>query len=136
MPAVEIEIPSRSAYVGVVRLALTALGRAEGLDEGLVDDVKIAVSEACANAVLANEEADGDAAVTVSWRADGERLEIDVSDRGPVHEPRPEREVDSEGFSTRSLMSFALLSTLADECARVPRRGGGMTTHLVFARRA
>ena len=60
MALVQLEIPPRSPYVGVVRLALSSLARAAGLDEEKVDDIKIAVSEACANAVLNNEEANSD----------------------------------------------------------------------------
>jgi serine/threonine-protein kinase RsbW len=131
---VEIEVPSRSAYVGVVRLALSALGRSAGLDEDVVDDLKIAVSEACANAVLANEDADGDAPVTVSWTETDDGVVVEVGDRGPVHDPRPEKEFDSQGFSTRSLMSFSLLSTLAANCRRTPREGGGMSTQMSFSR--
>jgi serine/threonine-protein kinase RsbW len=132
---VELEIPSRSAYVAVVRLALAALARSRGLDEEVVDDLKIAVSEACANAVLSNEAAGIDAPVTVGWIEDGDRLVVDVGDRGEVYDPNdPAAEYDSQGFSTRSLMSFSLLSSLADSCEMSPRPGGGMTAHLVFRR--
>lgn len=134
MALVEIEVPSRTAYVGVVRLALSALARSAGLDEDVVDDLKIAVSEACANAVLANEDADGDVSVTVAWTETDDGIVVEVGDRGPIHDPRPDEEVDSQGFSTRSVLSFSLLTALAADCSRTPREGGGMSTQMSFPR--
>ncbi|HEV3473097.1 MAG TPA: ATP-binding protein, partial [Actinomycetota bacterium] len=87
MPTVEIDIPPRSSYVGVVRLAVASLARAEGLDEEQVEDLRIAVSEACANAVLAHEEQDSDEPVSVRWIQDDSRIVIEVADRGATTEP-------------------------------------------------
>jgi serine/threonine-protein kinase RsbW len=134
VPDVELEIPSRSAYVAVVRLALASLARARGLDEELVDDIRIAASEACANAVMANEAAGVGAPVSVTWSERPDALVLEVSDRGEAREPAAAGEVDSHGFSTRSLMSYALVDALADECAMAARAGGGSTTRLVFRR--
>ena len=134
---VEIEIPSRSVYVGVVRLALASLARSAGLEEEVVDDLKIAVSEACANAVLSNEDAGSDAPVTVTWMESPDRLVVEVGDRGQVYdEAAPGQEYDSQGFSTRALMSLALLKTLVEECDLRPRDGGGMCARLSFTRSA
>jgi serine/threonine-protein kinase RsbW len=132
---VEIEIPSRSAYVAVVRLAISSLARSANLKEEMVDDLKIAVSEACANAVMSNEEAGSAAPVTVTWREEPERLLVEVGDRGAVYDPQaPENGLDSQGYSTRFLMSFSLLETLVDEWEVTPREGGGMCAHLAFRR--
>ena len=134
MAQVEIEIPSRTVYVGVVRLALASLARSAGLDEEVVDDLKIAVSEACANAVLSNEDAGGDAPVTVTWTDSGDRLTVEVGDRGSVYDADSSEQLDSQGFSTRSLMSFSLLKTLVEVCELTPREGGGMCARLTFSR--
>lgn len=130
MSTVEIEIPSKSAYVGVVRLALASLARAAGLDEESVDDMKIAVGEACANAVLANEDAGVDAPVTVHWELEPERVVIEVGDRGagPIRAVEPD---DSLGVASRPIMSMALLDQLVDECELLQRPEGGTTARLV-----
>ncbi len=130
-----MEIPSRSVYVGVVRLALASLARKAGLGEEVVDDLKIAVSEACANAVLSNEDAGSGAPVTVTWTETPESLIVEVGDRGAVYDlDDPDAQLDSQGYSTRSLMSFALLKSLVDGCEVSPRDGGGMCAHLSFSR--
>jgi anti-sigma regulatory factor (Ser/Thr protein kinase) len=131
---VEIEIPARSAYVAVVRLALASLARAAGLDEEVVDDLKIAVGEACTNAVLSHEASGSDAPVTVTWSDDdGAHLIVEVGDRGPVYDPSA-AVLDGQGVSTRLVMSLALLRSLVDECSITPREGGGMCARLGFRR--
>jgi serine/threonine-protein kinase RsbW len=131
--AVHIEIPPRSAYVGVVRLAIASLARAADFAEDAVEDLKIAVSEACANAVLSMEEAHSSDPVSVSWNEEGKRIVIEVSDTGVVPES-PSEDVDSQGFSTRLFMSHALLTSLVDEYQFVPRDSGGMVSRLIIAR--
>ena len=134
MALVQLEIPPRSPYVGVVRLALSSLARAAGLDEEKVDDIKIAVSEACANAVISNEEAGSDDPVTVSWEENEDAVRIEVTDRGAMFNPDGVEQADSQGFSTRTVMSMALLKSLVDDCQFEPRTGGGTTTRLQINR--
>lgn len=112
MSAVEITIPPRSVYVGVVRLAVASLARQAGFDEDKVDDLRIAVSEACTNAVLAHEEAGREESIIVRWADESDRLVVDVE--GTV-EPPPGEPEDSHGFSSRRVLSQALLESLVDE---------------------
>jgi serine/threonine-protein kinase RsbW len=133
MATVELEIPPRSVYVGVVRLAVASLARASGLDEETVDDLKIAVSEACANAVLGLEEIGSDEAISITFSDEGARLELEVADRGPGPS-RAAPQADSQGFDSRSTMSAALLESLVDECVIAARAGGGTITRLAIAR--
>ncbi|MGH2807359.1 MAG: ATP-binding protein [Actinomycetota bacterium] len=132
MPVVEIAIPPRSPYVGVVRLAVSSLARTAGLDEEKVDDIRIAVSEACTNAVLAHEESGSHDPVAITWSDVAERIEIDVDQA--VATPDDPATTDSAGFSTRSVLSGSLLESLVDECTFTPRPGGGTRTHLVVLR--
>ena len=134
MPTVELEIPSRSPYVGVVRLAMASLARSAGFDEEAVDDLKIAVSEACANSVLSNEEAGVTSGVNVTWELHDDRLVIEVADRGNVYDPDGPPQEDSQGFHSRWFMSVALLQSLVDDSEFVPRDGGGMIARLIFTR--
>jgi len=134
MALVRLEIPPRSPYVGVVRLAVSSLARSAGLDEEKVDDIKIAVSEACANAVLNNEEAGVDDPVSITWDEDNGAVLIEVADRGPTIDASGTDEVDTQGFSTRAVMSIALLKSLVDGCEFEAREGGGMTTRLKINR--
>jgi anti-sigma regulatory factor (Ser/Thr protein kinase) len=128
MTTVELQIPPRSVYVGVVRLAVASLARAAGLDEETVYDLKIAVSEACANAVLGSEEAGAEEPITITFSEDGGVLELDILDHAPLPPATDPR--DSQGFDSRAVMSLALLESLVDECSIHPGPDGGTHTHL------
>ena len=132
VPSVRLEIPPQSAYVAIARLAITSLGRAAGLDEEKLDDLKIAISESCANAVLAVQEAGVDAPIEISFTAGADALEVVVGHSGPGHAETSE--ADSQGFSTQRVMSMALLRSLVDELDLSPRAGGGMQARLLLNR--
>lgn len=76
-----IVIPADSAQVRVARLVATAAARRAGLDEELVDDVRLAVGEALARAVLRGEGVDS-ATVSVRLFDEGGRFAVEVSDSG------------------------------------------------------
>jgi anti-sigma regulatory factor (Ser/Thr protein kinase) len=130
---VELEIPPKSVYVGVVRLAIASLARAAGLDEETVDDLKIAVSEALANAVLGLEESEAGDPITVTFNDEGDGLQLEIADRAAPPDGSSDPQ-DSQGFDSRTTMSLALLESLVDTCQITPREGGGTTTRLSIAR--
>jgi serine/threonine-protein kinase RsbW len=115
-----------------VRLAVASLARGAGFDEERVDDIRIAVSEAATNAVLTNEEASVDEAITVAWRHSDDRAVVEVGDRGGSPALEEATLEDSQGFSSRIVMSVALLRELADELVYEPRDGGGTIARLTF----
>lgn len=132
MADVELSIPARSAYVGVVRLAIGALARAVRLDEEVVEDLRTAVSEACTNAVLSHEQLGVDAPVIVTWREEPDRLLVEIADEGAVYDPK---NLDVDDTQTLRLsMSVAMLRSLVDDCEISPRSGPGMSTRFVVPR--
>ena len=134
---VELEIPPGSAYVAIARLAFAALARGAGLDEELVEELKIALSEACTNAVLIHEESSVHEPVILRWMEQPERLTLEVADRGPSPDVDVQAsEFDSQGFSSRMVMSRVLLEALVDGCEFIPRPGGGTITRLQVLRQA
>ena len=133
MATVELQVPPSPVYVGVVRLAVASLARSSGLDEEAVDDLKIAVSEACANAVLGLEQSDATDPITITMSEEGNTLALEIADRAPATDLTADPQ-DSQGFDTRSMMSLALLESLVDECRIGPRDGGGTITRLSVTR--
>ncbi len=127
-------IPSRPAYVRLVRLALASLARSSGLPEEAIEDLKTAVGEACANAVLMTSEAGGDDPLRVRWNDEPERIVVEVGERVPERETAVDTSngVDSSGFDTRLVMSAALLDTLVDQCEMVRYQGGGLYARLTL----
>lgn len=132
MMAIEITIPSKPEYVAVVRLALSSLARDLEMDEEAVDEMKIAVSEACANAVVASRDAGSDGPITVKWESHEASIVVEIGDSaggstvaGPLD--------DSQGFSTRRAMSEALLRSLVTKLEILPLATGSLT-RLTLAR--
>lgn len=134
MAEVDIAIPGRPAYVRIVRLAVASLARSSGLEDEAIEDLKIAVGEACANAVLEAEP--GAEGVKVRWSDEPERIVVEVGDSPAGRSPAVDAPtaVDSGGFSTRLVMSTALLESLVDECEVVNYEGGGIHARLVINR--
>jgi serine/threonine-protein kinase RsbW len=78
---VRLTFPAKSDYLLLARLALSGLARSFPLDAEVLADMKLAVTEACGNAVRhAYDEGDGQ--VTVRLVAEGDRLELVVEDEG------------------------------------------------------
>ncbi len=82
--SLELSVPSRTEYIAVVRLVVASLVSARrSVAAERIDDLKLAVSEACTNAMeanLASRQADPRVVVTV-WEAP-ERLEVCIADSG------------------------------------------------------
>ena len=93
--AVVIAIPASSEYVRVVRLAVAGVATRMRFSYEQIEDIKLAVSEACNNAILHAEPLDGQLATQVIVRIlpGEERLEITVFDQG--HVPAPGLEIPS-----------------------------------------
>jgi anti-sigma regulatory factor (Ser/Thr protein kinase) len=78
---VRLSFPAKSDYLLLARLALSGLARDGRIDDELLADLKLAVTEACGNAVR-HAYPDGEGEVSVSYLVDGEVLVILVEDQG------------------------------------------------------
>ena len=104
-PDLSLTLPARAENVAVVRHAIGGLGDAIDISDQTLSDVKLAVTEACTNAVVhAYPEGDGPLEVAVFVR--GERLVVLVRDEGRGIVPR----TDSPGLG----LGLPLIATLAE----------------------
>ncbi|HET6874274.1 MAG TPA: ATP-binding protein [Acidimicrobiales bacterium] len=86
--SLELTVPSRAEYIAVVRLVVSSLATARrALADDRIDDLKLAVSEACTNAIEANMETGLDAPVVVSCWESQDRFEVSVADSGAGFDP-------------------------------------------------
>ncbi|WP_202080808.1 anti-sigma B factor RsbW [Caldalkalibacillus salinus] len=82
---VELKVPAKPEYVGVVRLFLSGVASRLGFTIDEVEDIKLAVAEACTNATLhAYKEDEGQMIITCTSYDD--RLEVMVIDHGESFE--------------------------------------------------
>jgi len=80
---VELTFSPVPANVRTARLIASTLGRRNGLDESLVDEVKLAVGEACARAVSLHRRHDLAGDVRVCFSDDDGSFTVTVTDGGP-----------------------------------------------------
>jgi serine/threonine-protein kinase RsbW len=80
---VRLELPAQPAFVGVARSVVAAVASAlDGIDDDRLEDLRVAVSEACTNAVEAHRRDALDDRVVVTCTRSDEQLEIRIEDSG------------------------------------------------------
>ena len=116
--SVKLALPARPENVAVVRQALAGMTDALEIEPALGADMKIAVTEACANAVVHAYD-DGEGSLEVEMRAEGSLLTVSVRDRGLGFKPLPAGDEHGPlGFG------LALIASLSDAFAIQGGSGG------------
>lgn len=133
---VELEIPARAEFVALARLVVSALASSDSnLADERIDDLKLAVSEACTNAIEAHDAAGTDERVLVRCRADQNSLEVCVEDRGhgfdPAQLPDHPPVTDPDRLKFERGLGIPLIRALVDEVEFSPT-GQGTAVRLVM----
>lgn len=77
----EMKVPAKAEYVGVVRLTVSGIANRIGYSYDEIEDIKLAVAEACTNVV--NHAYEGDSGyMVIGCRVFQDRIEIMVADSG------------------------------------------------------
>ena len=84
MATVEVTFTPLPAHVRTARLVATAVARRRGVDEALLDEVRLAVGEACSRAVEAHQRHCPAEPVKIEMTDQGERFVVVVSDQAPT----------------------------------------------------
>jgi len=115
----ELTIPAEAEWVGVVRLATAGVAHRLGFTYEDIEDIKLAVTEACNNAILHAVSEDAQKLVQVQWLPSTTQLEIAVIDAGslaphqlPLHKPQVET---SSSNLPEGGMGLLLIEALMDE---------------------
>jgi anti-sigma regulatory factor (Ser/Thr protein kinase) len=83
MATVELTFSALPAHVRTARLVATAIARRTGVAEALLDEVRLAVGEACSRAVEAHRLHCPGEPIRIELRDDSGRFEVIVSDVAP-----------------------------------------------------
>ena len=121
---IRLTVPARPENVAVIRHVLGALAEALALPPALIDDMRLAVTEACTNVVRHAYEGEGTIDVVV--RPKGDELEVVVSDDGRGLGPSP----DTAGPG----LGLPLIAALADTLEIERDRGSGSRLVMRFLR--
>lgn len=90
MALVELFLTPLPAHVRTARLVAVAAARRAGLDDERVDELRLALGEACTRAVGLHLRHRVDVPVHVTVSDDPGALTVTVTDRGPAAGPRPD----------------------------------------------
>ncbi|MEX2195067.1 MAG: ATP-binding protein [Thermoleophilaceae bacterium] len=122
-----IRLPAREAGVAVVRQFVTGMGNVLHLDEHACEDLKLAATEACTNAVV-HAYPNGDAGwmeVDVET-GEGEEVLVVVRDHGQGPPPETVLEDEQDGYG------LSLIEAVTDELALGSVNGGGTEVRMRF----
>lgn len=116
---IEVKFPARAEYVSVIRLMVSGIAHRMGFDYDAIEDIKIAVAEACTNAVNhAYEHDKGEVKIrcevledrlVFSVKDDGQGFDINrvQAQVGPIEKEQRIEDLDEGGlglFLMKSLM--------------------------------
>lgn len=112
---VQLSFPAKADYLLLARLALAGVVRSLEVDAELLADLKLAVTEACGNAVRHAYAGDG-GSVEVAFVVSGDRLQMIVEDQGAGIEPEAlRREEEPRDAPLEGAMGMAIIRAIVDE---------------------
>ncbi|PLS15903.1 anti-sigma B factor RsbW [Bacillus sp. M6-12] len=79
---IEMKIPAKPEFIGVIRLTLSGISSRMGFSYDDIEDLKIATSEACTNAVQHAYKDNENGEVKIGFGLYKDRLEVMVADNG------------------------------------------------------
>ncbi len=132
---VSLTIPCLPDYVGTARLAILGVASHMGFSYDQVEDIRLAVGEACANAIERSSQrsAGGDATITIRSIVESARLVIEVEDHAggsPIALDETATGSEVEDFDGQELGAL-LMEILVDEMTVETLPGGGALVRLV-----
>lgn len=117
---VRLDMPARSEYLILARLALAGIARDVPMSETVLADLKLAVTEACGNAVQ-HAGAGGHGVIRLRFDVDPGEIRIEVEDEGGglTDAPAPPEQPAESG------MGLAIIRAIVDELEIASVAGGG-----------
>ncbi len=114
---VRLTLPAQAESIPVIRHVLGAFAEAMALPPDVIEDIRLAVTEACTNVVRHAYDGDHPGPIDVLVRPDGDHIDVIVSDRGRGMGLSPD--IDGPG------LGLPLIAALADtiELQQAPIRG-------------
>src|SRR5687767_6639017 len=123
---VKLTLPARPENVSVIRHVLGAFAESLRLSDELVEDLRLAVTEACTNVVRHAYSSDVPGPVEISIRPTEELVSVVVADYG--------RGIGASSDTTGPGLGLPLIAAIADEVELQPVPGGGSRVAMTFAR--
>jgi serine/threonine-protein kinase RsbW len=118
---VRLTIPARAEYIALCRLALTGLSRLQEFGEEVLEDLKLALTEACTNSVRHAYGEGSPGNVEILYELYPDRLVIEVNDEGGGFDPGSRA---ADAALTEGGLGIAIIRAIADEVHIGPQADG------------
>ncbi|WP_062651400.1 ATP-binding protein [Streptomyces maremycinicus] len=129
MATVELRFSALPEHVRTARLVAAAVARRAGVDEAVLDEVRLAVGEACTRAVGLHQSGGITAPVKVSLIEEEKQFSIEVGDEAPRSAPgdrAPGSATDADVETEEDEMGLAVISGLVDDVEVSAGEHGGL----------
>ncbi|MEU8031097.1 ATP-binding protein [Streptomyces sp. NPDC049099] len=128
MAIVELRFSALPEHVRTARLVAAAVARRAGVDEAVLDEVRLAVGEACSRAVGLHQSSGISAPVKVALIEEEKQFSIEVGDEAPHATPgdTPGAAQDAEAEVEEDEMGLAVISGLVDDVEVTTGQDGGL----------
>lgn len=124
MELTELHLPADVQWVGLARLVVCRSAALAGMQAARVEDLRVAVSEATTNAIIAHEShGQADERVVLGFGADDDgEFQVYVRDAGAGFEPTTV-DIETRDWTAESGLGITVLRALADSVAFERRDG-------------
>lgn len=132
MATVELRFSALPEHVRTARLVAAAVARRAGVDEAVLDEVRLAVGEACTRAVGLHQSSGVSAPVRVALIEDEKQFSIEVGDEAPHAAPGDRAPGSGSGAADdleaegEDEMGLAVISGLVDDVEVTSGEAGGL----------
>ncbi|MGE7438395.1 MULTISPECIES: ATP-binding protein [Kitasatospora] len=125
MATVELRFSPLPEHVRTARLVAAAVARRAGVDESVLDEVRLAVGEACSRAVGLHRRGGVDGAVRVALIDQEKRFFIEVEDEaGPAGMPASDRDAGAD--ADEDALGLAVITGLVEDVEVTSGADGGL----------
>ncbi|MFE2077462.1 ATP-binding protein [Streptomyces misionensis] len=130
MATVELRFSALPEHVRTARLVAAAVARRAGVDEAVLDEVRLAVGEACSRAVGLHQSGGITAPVKVALIEEEKQFSIEVGDEAPHAVPAERTSrgaaADADVETEEDEMGLAVISGLVDDVEVTTGENGGL----------
>lgn len=124
---VELTLPNKPEYVSIARLTASVMANNMGFDIEDIEDIKVAIGEACNNSVIHGNKASH---IRLAFTNDATRFIAEIVDEGEGFEIEDYEKPDLDNYQGRGLGIF-IMESLMDEVSIDTMVGNGTRITLI-----
>ena len=135
--SVSLTIPAEARWLALCRLVLSGLCQLGPVDDDIVGDLKLAVTEACSNSVRHAYVGNGGGRISLRYELGGGEVAVEVADAGQgfdFAQPLPELGPQPDEDLREDEMGLAIIYALVDD-VDIGAGPEGRGTRIRFAKR-